>query len=173
MIVQKYLHDLKGWNAVPVEQQEGFVGRTKLSDIELDDATKPSFAHNALTIIEENGQELKIVRANMPFGQAGSGEHGTYFCGYARSPSRTERMLQNMFVGNPPGNYDRLLDFSRPVTGTLFFVPTATFLDDVVADPVPATEPEAPAEPAAAPAPEPAPSASAGSLGIGSLRKGS
>jgi putative iron-dependent peroxidase len=168
VIVQKYLHDLKGWNAVPVEQQEGFVGRTKLSDIELDDAVKPSFAHNALTIIEENGQELKIVRANMPFGEVGKGEYGTYFCGYARSPSRTERMLQNMFVGNPPGNYDRLLDFSRPVTGTLFFVPTATFLDDVVAEPAAdapaAAESETPAE-------SPAQASSDGSLGIGSLKK--
>ncbi len=82
--MQKYLHDLKSWNAVPVEQQEGFVGRTKLSDIELDDATKPSFAHNALTVIEENGQELKIVRANMPFGEVGKGEYGTYFCGYTQ-----------------------------------------------------------------------------------------
>ena len=113
VIVQKYLHDLKGWNAVPVEQQEGFVGRTKLSDIELDDAVKPSFAHNALTVIEENGEELKIVRANMPFGEVGKGEYGTYFCGYARSPRKIELMLENMFVGKPPGNYDRLLDFSR------------------------------------------------------------
>ena len=167
VIVQKYLHDLKAWNAVPVEQQEGFVGRTKLSDIELDDAAKPSFAHNALTIIEENGQELKIVRANMPFGEVGKGEYGTYFCGYARSPSRTERMLQNMFVGNPPGNYDRLLDFSRPVTGTLFFVPSATFLDDVAAEP--ATAPTAAENETVA---ESAPQASSdGSLGIGSLRK--
>jgi putative iron-dependent peroxidase len=157
VIVQKYLHDLAAWNAVPVEQQEGFVGRTKLSDIELDDATKPSFAHNALTVIEENGQELKIVRANMPFGEVGKGAYGTYFCGYARSPSRTEQMLQNMFVGKPPGNYDRLLDFSRPVTGTLFFVPSATFLDDVVAEP--ATEPQ--------------PSKADGSLGIGSLKRDS
>ena len=92
---------------------------------------KPSFAHNALTTIEENGEELEIVRANMPFGEVGKGEFGTYFCGYARSPHRIEQMLENMFVGKPPGNYDRLLDFSRAVTGTLFFVPTATFLEDV------------------------------------------
>ncbi len=131
MIVQKYLHDLKGWNAVPVEQQEGFVGRTKLGDIELDDTVKPTFSHSALTTIEENGQELKIVRANMPFGEIGKGEFGTYFIGYARSPRRIELMLENMFIGRPPGNYDRLLDFSRAVTGTLFFVPTATFLEDV------------------------------------------
>jgi Dyp-type peroxidase family len=99
VIVQKYLHDLAAWNAVPVEQQEKIVGRTKLSDIELDDATKPSYAHNALTIIEENGVELKIVRANMPFGQVGKGEFGTYFIGYSRTPQRIEQMLENMFVG--------------------------------------------------------------------------
>lgn len=164
VIVQKYLHDLKSWNAVPVEQQEGFVGRTKLSDIELDDATKPSFAHNALTVIEENGQELKIVRANMPFGEVGKGEYGTYFCGYTSSPRKIELMLENMFIGKPPGNYDRLLDFSRPVTGTLFFVPSATFLDEIV----PAETAPPPAEPV--PEPQPQPASSDGSLGIGSLQ---
>ena len=134
VIVQKYLHDLKGWNDVPVEQQERIIGRTKLSDIELDDAAKPTSAHNALTTIVENGEELEIVRDNMPFGEVGKGEFGTYFIGYARSPRRIEQMLENMFVGKPPGNYDRLLDFSRAVTGTLFFVPSATFLDEVAAE---------------------------------------
>lgn len=135
VIVQKYLHDLKAWNALPVEQQERIVGRRKLSDIELADEAKPTYAHNVLTSIEENGEALEIVRDNMPFGDVGKGEFGTYFIGYARSPARIERMLQNMFVGLPPGNHDRLLDFSRAVTGTLFFVPSATFLDQVSADP--------------------------------------
>ena len=143
VIVQKYLHDLKAWNAVPVEKQEGFVGRTKLSDIELADGVKPSFSHSALTTIEENGEEQKIVRANMPFGEVGKGEFGTYFIGYARSPRRTEQMLENMFVGKPPGNYDRLLDFSRAVTGTLFFVPSATFLEDIAPPPRPPPRPTA------------------------------
>jgi putative iron-dependent peroxidase len=167
VIVQKYLHDLKGWNAVPVEQQEGFVGRTKLSDIELDDAVKPTFSHSALTTIEENGEEQKIVRANMPFGEVGKGEFGTYFIGYARSPHRIEQMLENMFVGKPPGNYDRLLDFSRAVTGTLFFVPTATFLEDVAAGPAASTSTEG--ESAAQSGPQP--SEPDASLGIGSLKK--
>jgi len=172
VIVQKYLHDLKGWNAVPVEEQEKIVGRTKLSDIELDDAVKPTSAHSALTTIVENGEELKIVRANMPFGEVGKGEFGTYFIGYARSPRRIEQMLENMFVGKPPGNYDRLLDFSRAVTGTLFFVPTATFLEDVA----PAAAAPASAEPALASGESEAqspsqPSPPDGSLGIGSLKK--
>jgi porphyrinogen peroxidase len=130
VIVQKYLHDLKGWNSLPVETQERIIGRRKLSDIELDDAEKPASAHNALTVIEENGKELKILRDNMPFGRPGHGEFGTYFIGYSRTPRITEAMLQNMFVGRPAGNYDRLLDFSRAVTGSLFFAPSATFLDN-------------------------------------------
>lgn len=129
VIVQKYLHDMKAWHAIPIEQQEKIIGRKKLSDIELDDAEKPAYAHNALTSIEDNGEELPIMRDNMAFGEVGKGEFGTYFIGYARSPSRIERMLVNMFVGNPPGNYDRLLDVSMATTGCLFFVPSASFLD--------------------------------------------
>ncbi len=129
VIVQKYLHDLKGWNALPVKEQEGIVGRTKLDDIELEDSVKPSFAHNALAKVVRDGEQVDILRDNMAFGQAGFGEFGTYFIGYSRSPGTTEEMLQNMFVGKPPGNYDRLLDFSRAVTGSLFFAPSATFLE--------------------------------------------
>jgi porphyrinogen peroxidase len=167
VITQKYLHDLAGWNALPTEAQERIIGRMKLSDVELDDSVKPTFAHNALTVISENGQELQIVRDNMPFGKVGEGEYGTYFIGYCRTPRVTEQMIENMFIGKPPGNYDRLLDFSRAVTGTLFFVPSATFLDALGADgPTPA--PLAPKSTA-----EPSPSkgaASDGSLGIGSLK---
>jgi len=161
VIVQKYLHDLDAWNALPAETQERIIGRAKLSDIELDDSVKPTSAHNALTTIVENGQEIKILRDNMPFGRPGHAEFGTYFIGYSRSPRTIEQMLENMFVGRPPGNYDRLLDFSRAVTGNLFFVPSATFLDAMGED-----------QPAAAPASlaASAPVHGDGSLGIGSLK---
>jgi putative iron-dependent peroxidase len=167
VIVQKYLHDLDGWNALSTEAQERIIGRTKLSDIELDDSIKPTSAHNALTIITENGQEFQIVRDNMPFGRVGTGEFGTYFIGYCRTPRVTEQMIENMFVGRPPGNYDRLLDFSRAVTGTLFFVPSATFLD-CVNDVAPATAEDS-AEPTHKSTPSTQPSAD-GSLGVGSLK---
>ena len=164
MIVQKYLHDLAAWNALPTETQERIIGRTKLADIELDEKVKPTCAHNALNVIAENGRELQILRANMPFGQAGAGEFGTYFIGYCRTPRVTEQMIENMFVGRPPGNYDRLLDFSRAVTGTLFFAPSLTFLDSVTPDgPTDAT-------PAPGPTTEAPSTASDGSLGIGSLK---
>ena len=134
VIVQKYLHDLVSWNALGTQEQEHIVGRTKLDDIELDDEVKPTFAHNALTTIVADGAEVQIVRANMPFGSVGSGEYGTYFIGYASSPAVTEQMLTNMFVGSPEGNYDRLLDFSRAVTGGLFFVPSLPLLEGLADD---------------------------------------
>jgi porphyrinogen peroxidase len=167
VIVQKYLHDMDGWNALSTEAQERIIGRAKLSDIELDDKIKPTSAHNALTTITENGKEFKILRDNMPFGNVGAGEFGTYFIGYCRTPRTTAQMIENMFVGRPPGNYDRLLDFSRAVTGTLFFVPSASFLESVNADDANA------GTSAAAPVVESAPSVTAvsdGSLGIGSLK---
>jgi porphyrinogen peroxidase len=165
VIVQKYLHDLAAWNTLPTEAQERIIGRTKLSDIELDDAVKPTSAHNALTTIVENGKEIKILRDNMPFGNAARGEFGTYFIGYARSPRTVEQMLDNMFIGRPPGNYDRLLDFSRATSGNLFFIPAATFLENVGDDtPAETTAAETSAPPAAAA------SACDGSLGIGSLK---
>jgi len=166
VIVQKYLHDLDGWNRLSTEAQERIIGRSKLSDVELDDSIKPTSAHNALTTISENGKEFQIVRDNMPFGRVGSGEFGTYFIGYCRTPRVTEQMIENMFVGRPPGNYDRLLDFSRPVTGTLFFAPSATFLESVDdLDPTAAISAEASAEPSRSMA-----SVSNGSLGVGSLK---
>jgi putative iron-dependent peroxidase len=168
VIVQKYLHDLAGWDALSTEAQERIIGRKKFSDIELDASVKPSSSHSSLTTIVEDGKEIKILRDNMPFGRPTQGEFGTYFIGYSRSPSTTELMLENMFVGRPPGNYDRLLDFSRAVTGNLFFVPSATFLEDVT-DGQPADAADSAAPAAAEPASS-IPSGDEGSLGIGSLK---
>jgi putative iron-dependent peroxidase len=164
VVVQKYLHDLEAWDALTVEEQERAIGRTKLSDIELPDDVKPSNSHVALnTIVDENGVEQQIVRRNMPFGQLGAAEFGTYYIGYARRPDVLEAMLTNMFIGNPPGNHDRILDFSKAVTGSLFFVPSSDFLDD---PPSPASDRS-----------DGSPSASVEgevdtSLGIGSLKGG-
>lgn len=131
VIIQKYVHDMQAWNALSTEEQEKVFGRTKLQDIELPDDIKPKNSHLALNVIEdENGNELKILRDNMPFGTVGSEEYGTYYIAYSKTPDITERMLRNMFLGDPPGNSDRVLDFSTALTGCLFFVPTADFLDD-------------------------------------------
>jgi porphyrinogen peroxidase len=171
VMVQKYLHDLDGWNALPTEEQENIIGRYKLSDIEQPDDVKPSSAHNALTtIVDADGEEVQIVRDNMAFGTPGRGEYGTYFIGYSRSPDPTEQMMQNMFIGSPEGNYDRLLDFSTPVTGALFFVPSATLLERLGDGPLDDGETAAAGgaeDPALVPAPR---AGGSGSLEIGSLK---
>jgi putative iron-dependent peroxidase len=130
VVVQKYVHDLDAWDKLPAEDQERAIGRTKLSDIEFPDELKPANSHVALnTITDERGEQRQIMRYNMPFGRVGAREFGTYYIAYARDPDVIEQMLTNMFIGNPPGNTDRILDFSTALTGTLFFVPTADFLE--------------------------------------------
>lgn len=163
LMVQKYVHDHAAWNSLSTETQEGIIGRRKLDNVELDDDAKPPHAHIVLTVIEEDGEEIEIRRHNMPFGSAGGGDSGTYFIGYARSPRPMEQMLENMVVGRPAGVYDRLLDFTHPVTGGLFFAPSLDFLAALAEDA------------AAAAPPPPNPSARTtrqgdGSLNIGSLK---
>lgn len=130
--VQNYTHDMAAWEALSVEEQERVIGRTKLDDIELDDDVKPSNSHVALNDIQdEDGNDLDIYRLNMPFAQAEGAIQGTYFIGYSASPDTTEEMLRHMFIGDPPGNYDRILDFSTAVTGAMFYVPTVDYLDAI------------------------------------------
>ena len=169
VIVQKYLHSLEAWNALSTEEQEKVIGRYKLSDIEMPDEVKPANSHVALNNIEEpDGTERQILRANMPFGEVGRGDFGTYYIAYAATPSVTELMLTHMFIGDPPGNTDRILDFSTAVTGNLFFAPSADFLDDLpgprgdAGDSPPGAGPASPRGPG---------SDEDGSLGIGSLNR--
>ncbi|WP_026416211.1 Dyp-type peroxidase [Actinomadura oligospora] len=170
VIVQKYLHDLPAWNALPVEAQELVIGRRKLNDIELDDATKPDDSHVAVnTVLGPDGEQRQILRDNMPFGAPGKGEFGTYFIGYAHTPETTEQMLRNMFLGTEDGHTDRILDFSTAVTGCLFHAPTLDFLDSPPDLPDPDSAAVAPPVPAAVP--EPAPGDLFGSLGIGGLKE--
>src|SRR5262249_23185156 len=106
---------------------------------------KPANSHVALnTITGPDGAQQQIVRFNMAFGSAGRGEVGTYFIAYAATPSVTEHMLANMFIGNPPDNYDRILDYSTPVSGGLSFAPSADFLNRPPDPPGAATSPTSP-----------------------------
>ncbi|KOG75881.1 Dyp-type peroxidase [Streptomyces flaveolus] len=140
VVVQKYLHDLDAWEALPVEAQEKAIGRRKLSDVELADDAKPANSHVALTTItDSDGNEREILRDNMPFGSVGRGEFGTYFIGYARTPEVTETMLERMFLGTASASHDRILGFSTSVTGSLFFTPSADFMEDLPDPPAPET----------------------------------
>ncbi|CAK7213565.1 hypothetical protein SBRCBS47491_001846 [Sporothrix bragantina] len=137
VVVQKYLHAMDGWRSLKTEKQEAIIGRTKIDNIELDDAPPASQqSHKSLsTIVDPNtGEEHDILRDNMPFGSPASKEYGTYFIGYTRHLWVIEQMLHNMFVGKPPGKHDRLLDYSTPVTGSVFFMPSLALLNQISDD---------------------------------------
>ena len=157
--IQRYVHDLRAWRALSTEDQEAAIGRTKADNIEMSDEVKPTNSHVALNVItDDDGNELDIVRDNMPYGDvSGTGESGTFFIAYSSTPDITEHMLRNMFLGDPPGNHDRLLDFTTAVSGVQFFAPTVEFLDS----PPPLPVADDPGPPASKPA--------GGALGIGSL----
>mgnify|MGYP004468684703 CR=1 FL=1 len=120
---QKYEHDMVAWNKLKVEQQEAAIGRKKSSDVELEDNEKAANAHNVVAQDNEGGVEHKIVRMNVPYSDPALDVNGTYFIGYARHWSVTKRMLEGMFT-----NSDRLLDFSVPVSGEVFFIPARRLL---------------------------------------------
>lgn len=124
--LQRYVHLLPQWEVLPVAEQEGIIGRTKESDAELADAVKPPTAHIARVVIEEDGAELEILRHSLPYGS--TGESGLYFVAYGRSPGPFRKMLEAMVMADAEGNYDHLLDFSRPVTGAAFFAPSLELL---------------------------------------------
>ena len=129
VVVQKYLHDLAAWKAIGANEQEQIVGRTKVDNIELEDATQGQKSHKTLTTItDDQGVEHDILRDNMPFGRPGQGEYGTYFIGYTRRLWVLETMLERMFIGDPKGAHDRILDFSTAYTGTTFFAPSRSTL---------------------------------------------
>lgn len=128
VVVQKYLHALSNWESLTTEQQEAVIGRRKIDNLELPDAVHGQKSHKTLSTIEDDAGEHDILRDNMPFGRPGSDEFGTYFIGYTRHLWVIERMLERMFIGDPPGLHDRILDFSTPHTGTTFFAPSATLL---------------------------------------------
>jgi porphyrinogen peroxidase len=133
VVVQKYLHDLNAWARIPTRLQEEIIGRTKLDNIEIDDDDAARKSHKSLaTIVDADGNEYDILRDNMPFGRPGQQEFGTYFIGYSRYLWVIEKMLQRMYLGDPPGAYDRLLDFSTPHTGTTFFAPARSMLQTLV-----------------------------------------
>lgn len=131
VVIQKYLHDMAAWRSQSVETQESIVGRKKFDNTELPDATEGQKSHKTLCTIEDDAGEHAILRDNMPFAVPGRGEYGTYFIGYCRYLWVIEKMLERMFIGDPPPLHDRILDFSRATAGVTFFAPSRKFLSDL------------------------------------------
>jgi porphyrinogen peroxidase len=129
-IAQRWVHDLEAFHALPVAEQEKVFGRTKLDSVELLGDAKPPTAHIARVVIQEDGEELEIYRRSVPYGHVR--EHGLYFVAFSADPTRFDKMLRRMFGASDDGLHDRLTDFSKPVSGSLYFVPSVEALGDVL-----------------------------------------
>jgi len=125
--MQRYIHDLHNWETLSVHEQEAAIGRTKADDVELADGVKPPTAHISRVVIEQDGEELEILRHSMPYGDVR--EAGLLFIAYARTPDNFDRMLDRMVHADADGHYDHLLDYTRAVTGCSFFAPSMEFLE--------------------------------------------
>lgn len=120
--VQRYVHNLRYWSRLSTEEQEGAIGRTRADNQELAADVLPATAHISRVAIEEDGQELKIVRHGSPY--ASAGEQGLYFVAYCASPETFDKMLARMCGTSGDGLSDRLMDFTRTVSGARFFAPS-------------------------------------------------
>lgn len=132
IFAQRYIHDLAKWQQLKVDAQEQVFGRTKLESIELDDDVKPSNAHVARTVVEdEDGEEMEILRHSLPYGD-GKGEQGLFFVAYTNNLSIIDAMLQRMFGTSGDGIHDRLLHFTTAIDGAYYFAPSDELLEEIL-----------------------------------------
>lgn len=122
VFTQRYVHDLARWEALPVAEQEKVVGRRKRDSRELSERAKPPSAHIARTVIVEDGEELEIVRHSFPYGT--TSESGLFFIAYTGNLAIPEKMLRRMLGVSGDGTHDRLMEFTRAVSGATFFAPS-------------------------------------------------
>ncbi|MDB5068131.1 MAG: Dyp-type peroxidase family [Chloroflexi bacterium] len=120
LLFQRWVHDAGSWEALPVEEQERVIGRTKPDSIELDEAVRGPGSHVSRTDFAVDGEEQKIFRRNTPFGTVS--EHGTVFVGFSRDQNRLSGMLRRM-AGSDDGVRDALTYFSTATSGAYYWIP--------------------------------------------------
>jgi len=123
---QRYVHDLATWRRLPVAEQEKVIGRRKRDSTELSERAKPPTAHISRVVIVEGGEELEIVRHSFPYGT--TDESGLFFIAYTRDLTIPEKMLARMMGTSADGLHDRLMEFTRAVSGAHFFAPSLKVL---------------------------------------------
>ena len=126
VFTQRYVHNLKKWATLPARDQEKVIGRTKRDSKELPEKAKPATAHISRVVIEEDGEELEIVRHSFPYGT--TSESGLFFIAYNKTPDIPEKMLSRMMGTSGDGLHDHLMDYTQAVSGANFFAPSLNML---------------------------------------------
>jgi porphyrinogen peroxidase len=121
VLVQRWVHDLDGFDELAHDEQCQVFGRDKDTSEELPDDVRSPRAHISRVVIEnEAGEELEVFRRSTAFG--GVLEHGLMFVAFSPDVARLDRMLRRM-VGEGDGLTDRLTDFSRSTGGAWYVAP--------------------------------------------------
>lgn len=119
VLLQKWVHDLDGFEALELADRETVIGRTLQGSIELDPS--PPNSHVGRVVIDgADGGELEVFRRSTAFG--GVQEHGLMFLAFSADRARLQRMLERM-AGADDGVRDRLTEFSTPVRSAWYYAP--------------------------------------------------
>ena len=129
VLVMRWVHNLVAFHALPIQEQENVIGRTKAGSIEMTDARLPIDAHIARMQVTVKGEELEIYRRSVPYGSVE--RHGLYFVAFSAERTRYDKMLERMFGLTEDRVHDRLIDFSRPMGGAFYFAPSLTLLREM------------------------------------------
>lgn len=124
LLYQLWKH-LDTWAALPEQDQERVIGRTKPASVELDPQEMPPDSHVSRNVVEESGRELRIYRRNVAYGTPA--DHGTVFVGFCAEQRPLQVMLERM-AGVGDGVRDALTRYTEPLTGAYYVVPPASAL---------------------------------------------
>lgn len=127
---QKWIHDLESFHALPVKMQEKIIGRTKQDSVELEGEAMPHDSHVSRADAKVDGVAMKIYRRSAPFGNVS--EHGLYFLAFACDPYRFQIQLERMTGATEDRVHDKLMEFSKPITGSYWFAPSLEALEDIL-----------------------------------------
>ena len=120
LLFQLWRHE-SSWDTLTTEQQEAAMGRTKVGSVEFEEKRMPPDAHVARAKDVVDGEERKIFRRNVPYGNVH--EFGTVFVGFSAEQSRLERMLLRM-AGVEDGIRDAITRYATPITGAYYVIPS-------------------------------------------------
>ena len=122
VLAQRWVHDLVGFGRLAIDDQERVIGRTKPDSIELTGDAMPPDSHVSRTDLAG----ASIFRRSVPVG--GVRDAGLFFLAFSRDQGRFVRLLDSMFGRAEDRRHDRLLGYSRPISGSFYYAPPAEAL---------------------------------------------
>ncbi len=131
VIAQRWVHDLTGWNEMPVGEQEAIIGRKKYPDDSklAQQAPQSHLRHVELRAdgnhgMSGSGERDEMWRRSAPYALH-DGTVGLYFVGFCGSQAPLRERMDLMYgIGVPDGVRDGLTDFSEPASGSYYFAPS-------------------------------------------------